>query len=262
MISVSIDLIEKAKDDENVRAFNACKVPKSYTFSELFIYALESLPQLDYPYAIGVTAGVAREADVRRLVAAADGGDDMLYNVAAKFTQVALNANATACMKELVEGPGGVPGDGPGPDSWGYQSCTENLHQFSSKGIRTYTFDLEEDAVKPCDALFNGTAVLNTSKLTDLYGGYALEDGRVTNIIFSNGALDPWHGGGLLLPKDKDAAKLHTYHGNGIHSIFMKLGAHHLDLRGPHPNDPAEITRARLLEAKIIKGFIDGAVSA
>ena len=34
------------------------------------------------------------------------------------------------CFPTLPEGPGEVPGDGPGDDSaWGWQSCTENLHQ-------------------------------------------------------------------------------------------------------------------------------------
>ena len=238
--------------------FNVCEPPNAYTFSELFVYALESLPQLDYPYQIGSLPAWPVKAACADLVGA---GDDQaaLLGAAAKISKAALNGNAKTCMKTLVEGPGGVPGDGPGPDSWGWQSCTENLHQFSARGIRSYNFDIEADAVKPCERLFNGTAILNTSKLTDLYGGYALP-GRVSNIIFSNGALDPWHGGGLLLPKD--TSRLHVHNGNGVHSIFMKLGAHHLDLRGPHPDDPEEITRAREIEQTIIKGWIEAAAAA
>lgn len=39
----------------------------------------------------------------------------------------------------------------------------------------------------------------------------------------------------------------------------MKLGAHHLDLRGPDAADPEEVTAARELEEKIIRGWIDDA---
>ena len=88
-------------------------------------------------------------------------------------------------------GPGGVPGDGPGPDSWGWQSCTENLHQFSGRTFRDYTFDLDVDAVTPCNKFWNSTNTLNTNALTDLYGGYKLGDGKTnaSNIIWSNGLL-------------------------------------------------------------------------
>jgi|EP01047_Picozoa_sp_COSAG01_P052951 hypothetical protein len=63
-------------------------------------------------------------------------------------------------MAALAEGPGEVPGDGPGDDSnWGWQSCTENLHQFSMRGpIRKYTFDLHKSALEPCARVFNGAA--------------------------------------------------------------------------------------------------------
>ena len=67
--------------------------------------------------------------------------------------------------------------------------------------------------------------------------------------IWSNGGLDPWHGGGFLRP--------HSPSSN--HWIFMERGAHHLDLRGPHPEDPPEVTAARAKEEAIIRGWIDAA---
>ena len=39
----------------------------------------------------------------------------------------------------------------------------------------------------------------------------------------------------------------------------MERGAHHLDLRGPHPEDPPEVTAARAKEEAIIRGWIDAA---
>jgi hypothetical protein len=63
----------------------------------------------------------------------------------------------------------------------------------------------------------------------------------------SNGGRDPWSGGGFLQP---GAAS------TGNHWIFMERGAHHLDLRGPHADDPPEVTAARAQEQSIIRGWI------
>lgn len=46
-----------------------------------------------------------------------------------------------------------------------------------------------------------------------------------TNIIFSNGDLDPWHAGGVLY---------HVNPSGGAVSIYIEGSAHHLDLREPN----------------------------
>ena len=81
---------------------------------------------------------------------------------------------------------------GPGDDgAWGYQSCTENLHQFGARGpIRDYTFAVASIA-SICAKVFNGTSVLDSTALATRYGGYKLADvpGVVSNVIWSNGVL-------------------------------------------------------------------------
>ncbi|KHJ40017.1 serine carboxypeptidase S28 [Trichuris suis] len=59
------------------------------------------------------------------------------------------------------------------------------------------------------------------------YGGRTLSS--VTNIVFSNGWLDPWRGGGILSSD------------HGIASLIVEDGAHHYDLRGHHPMDTPSV---------------------
>jgi len=237
--------------------------------SELFQYALESLPQLDYPYPVGGRPAWPVNYTCEALVAAANSGKASspplpLIEAAAHITKMAMGTEGSSdCMQALVEGPGGIPGDGPGPNSWGWQSCTENLHQFSARGVRNYSFSLADSAEKPCSRIFNGRAVLNTTRLTQLYGGFKLGDGliaNVSNIIWSNGALDPWSGGGFIA-KSKDVISDYDER-RGLYWIFLKKGAHHLDLRGPHPDDPEEVTDARNREEAIIYDWILEAATA
>ena len=42
--------------------------------------------------------------------------------------------------------------------------------------------------------------------------------------------------------------------------LLMKNAAHHLDLRGPHPEDPPDVTATRAKEESIIRGWIDAFV--
>jgi hypothetical protein len=98
------------------------------------------------------------------------------------------------------------------------------LHQFSARGLRNYTFDWQKSAVDPCNAAFNSTVTPDPRTLTWRYGGYKLGDGAagVTNLIWSNGQLDPWSGGGFLTPGAADS---------GNFWFSLAKGAHHYDLR-------------------------------
>ena len=258
-IAETMGAIARADVADLVSAFGVCDAaglgPDAPT--ELLAYALEGIPQQNYPYQIGAMPAWPVNATCALLTTPYANGaaptDAALIAAGAKVTDMAFgHATGGACLATFVEGPGGVPGDGPGSDAWGWQSCTENLHEFSSKGaVREYAFSLSATA-KACASYFNGSNALTPAKLTKLYGGYKLGDGEtnVSQLIWSNGALDPWHGGGFLKP-----GKAST----GNHWIMMPNGAHHVDLRGPHPDDTADITAARTAEETIIRSWIDAA---
>ena len=69
----------------------------------------------------------------------------------------------------------------------------------------------------------------------EYFGGLEpeLDFSTCTNIIFSNGQLDPWATGGVLENVGECTA------------IYITESAHHLDLRLPNPADPASVTDAR-----------------
>ncbi|XP_021718453.1 lysosomal Pro-X carboxypeptidase-like isoform X2 [Chenopodium quinoa] len=67
-----------------------------------------------------------------------------------------------------------------------------------------------------------------------------------SNIIFSNGLLDPWSGGSVLQNVSESLVALVT-----------EEGAHHLDLRASTPNDPDWLVQQRVSEIRLIKGWID-----
>ena len=141
-ISAAMSAIEATPVSDLVQTFGVCDAsglgPDSHT--ELFAYALESLPQLDYPYPVGALPGWPVNVTCKNLVAAGS-SNAKLVAAAADITAKVIGKPPNGCIPTLTEGPGEVPGDGPGDDSaWGFQSCTENLHQFSARGpIRSYT---------------------------------------------------------------------------------------------------------------------------
>jgi len=66
-----------------------------------------------------------------------------------------------------------------------------------------------------------------------------------SRIIFSNGLLDPWHGGGVL----KNVS-------DSLPSLIVTEGAHHLDLRASNPKDPPSVIQVRASEAGYIRKWI------
>ena len=197
----------------------------------LFQYALEGLPQQDYAPLWPIRAACAT------LVNATD-------RVAAAAAIIMATIGNGTCVEVPAEGPHGVPGDGPGVGSWGYQSCTETLHEFSSATpVRRYVFNLTAQT-ELCRKLYG--VVPDPTYLTRRFGGYAIP-GRVTNVFFSSGALDPWTGGTFTESEPHDAS---------VEFCFMPSGAHHADLRAPRDDDPADIVACRVREEKAIEGWI------
>ena len=254
-ISNASDAIDATDNQTLLDAFNFCDDSSLHPQkSSIFTYALEGLPQSNYPYPIGHLPAwpVAHVCDIMIQ-------DSLpLLGRAAKVTAIIMGYDLdsdSGCLPTPEEGPGNIPGDGPGKGSWGYQSCTETLHLFSSSrrnghGIRSFDFEANlHKFLQLCIDLYDVVPEWNV--LAERYGGFDIAK-MTTNTIFSSGKLDPW-GGAAILERDggHDAAR------RGVYFFSMENGAHHLDLKGWHEEDPADVTTTRKKEEEIIMGWVN-----
>jgi len=127
---------------------------------------------------------------------------------------------------------------------WNFQACTEMVMPMCSNGKtdmfpkKDWNFNTFSD---DCLKQF-GITPREKSAITN-YGGINLDG--ASNIIFSNGLLDPWSGGGVLRsPNDK------------VKIMIIPEGAHHLDLRSANPNDPQSVIEARMFELNAVNDWI------
>ncbi|XP_059564306.1 lysosomal Pro-X carboxypeptidase isoform X2 [Myotis daubentonii] len=127
---------------------------------------------------------------------------------------------------------------------WSYQACTEIVMPFCTNGIDDMFEPHPWDLKTFSDECFKQWGVKpRPSWITSMYGGKNISSH--TNIIFSNGDLDPWSGGGVT----KNIT-------NTLVAIIIPEGAHHLDLRANNAFDPMTVLLARSLEVKYMKQWI------
>ncbi|XP_025204425.1 lysosomal Pro-X carboxypeptidase-like [Melanaphis sacchari] len=131
-----------------------------------------------------------------------------------------------------------------GEKGWGYQSCTEMVMPMCSNGVKDIfekqPWNYEANA-KYCFETYGVLPSIYAIEKT--YGGKNLN--AASNIIFSNGLLDPWSSGGVL----RDISKT-------VLAVVIPESAHHLDLRASHPKDPESVVKARRFYKNWIKKLI------
>ncbi|CDS37318.1 Lysosomal Pro X carboxypeptidase [Echinococcus multilocularis] len=141
-----------------------------------------------------------------------------------------------------------VTGCGLGNDSvaWDFQACTE-IHLYDPSNATSN--DLFPSLPKSLDDVdeycFKRYGVrLSEKQLLTAFG--PISNWKMTsNIVFSNGNLDPWMKGGVL----KDVSK-------SVTALQISGGAHHLDLKGGNPADPPSVKVARQAEIEAISGWL------
>ena len=134
-------------------------------------------------------------------------------------------------------------------NGWAVLACNEMAMPFSSPKPASMFPAAEwneKENTAQCEAEYGESPQYNWA-LTYFGGKNPKKDFmHASNIIFSNGTLDPWHAGGVLEQVSKETI-----------SIFIENSAHHLDLRLPNAADPESLTAARKTETEWIAKWID-----
>ncbi|CAK9803908.1 Lysosomal Pro-X carboxypeptidase [Anthophora quadrimaculata] len=127
---------------------------------------------------------------------------------------------------------------------WPFQSCTEMVMPMCSDGVNDMfepnPWNLDEYS-KECMKKFSVKP--QSDLVCEQYGCKDLS--TATNIIFSNGLMDPWSSGGVLQNLSSSAI-----------AIIIPESAHHLDLRSSEINDPYSVILARKYHRYFIKQWI------
>ncbi|XP_043927145.1 lysosomal Pro-X carboxypeptidase [Protopterus annectens] len=131
-----------------------------------------------------------------------------------------------------------------GDTGWYYQACTEMVMPMCSDGVNDMFEPQKWDFPTFSADCFKMWGVKpRQTWITSVYGGKNIS--AHSNIIFSNGDMDPWSGGGVRKKISES-----------LIAINIPEGAHHLDLRSKNVNDPASVLKARSLEIQYINKWI------
>ncbi|GAB1607043.1 dipeptidyl peptidase 2-like [Argonauta hians] len=206
--------------------------------------AFTNIAMFDYPYPTGflpVGAPVKKSCDLIL------NAKDVLKGLV-DITVLYYNATSPVPLncfdveKEFI--PCADPtGCGVGPDAvaWDYQLCNDLMPPTGSNNV-TDMFPVlpfnEEIRKAYCMKKWGRTPSYDWD-----YWGQDLK--TTSNIVFSNGDLDPWHRGGVL----KSVS-------SSVVALMVKGGAHHLDLRGYNEKDPASVVEVRAKEAQMIQQWV------
>ena len=133
---------------------------------------------------------------------------------------------------------------------WSYQFCTEHFMPMERDGIHDMFYDQffnTSAEIEACQRMWGVSPDIQKG-VVEWQGKHILE--FLSNVVFSNGLLDPWSGGGVLhISSDLQRR-------NNLKTVIIPEGAHHLDLMFSNPKDPESVIEARRIENDMIASWI------
>mmetsp|Transcript_8029 Transcript_8029/g.11883 ORF Transcript_8029/g.11883 Transcript_8029/m.11883 type:complete len:629 (+) Transcript_8029:96-1982(+) len=206
--------------------------PSNYLIYQQTNDASIQLPAFPVRAACNHMSGAFNHNDTARLLSALRDAGNVYYN-----------ATGTEHCFDLPED---VNFDG----IWDYQFCTELLPQetcFKRDGIHDmfWSFDLNHSLItEHCVKSFPASSGPNWSWMKDMFQEV---EQKLTNVVLTNGAYDPWTAGGILPPGLSES----------VPSFMIEEGAHHLDLMfSDLEHDPISVVNVRKMEMEYIRKWI------
>ncbi|AQL00189.1 Putative serine peptidase S28 family protein [Zea mays] len=226
------------------KTFHLCQTLKtSGDLSDWLSSAYSYLAMVDYPlpseFLMPLPANPIKE--VCRNIDSQPKGTGTLERIYAGVN-VYYNYTGTVDCFDLNDDPHGMGG-------WDWQACTEMVMPMSYSEQRSMYPPYKFDYASYAEDCIKSYGVRPRPKwITTEFGGHNITkvlENFGSNIIFFNGLLDPWSGGGVL----KNISE-------SVVAIVAPLGAHHIDLRPATPDDPDWLVALRESELEIISGWL------
>lgn len=202
-----------------------------------------NLAMVDYPYEANFLQPLPRwpiPVVCKHLRLDSTASDKQLLHGVSQAVRVYYNYTGNApCLNTSQTATGNL-----GFIGWYYQACTEMVMPMCTDGVNDM-FEPQEwnfpAFSEECNKLFGVRPRPDWAQT--VYGGFDIASH--SNIIFSNGGLDPWSSGGVT----KNIS-------DSLVAIVIPDGAHHLDLRYNNEFDPESVLKARAMEVDYFKQWI------
>ncbi|XP_071721304.1 uncharacterized protein [Rutidosis leptorrhynchoides] len=230
--------------DYLAKTFHLCRKLKSIDDFVNWLYATyEYLAMANYPYPADFVAPLPAYPikEVCTEIDSAPDGTSILDRIS-KGISVYYNYTGEAECFELDDDPYGTMG-------WNWQACTEMVMPMSSNRNSSMFPEWEFNFSSYAQTCWDEFRVIpRPTWITTQFGGHDYKSVLKTfgsNIIFSNGLLDPWSGGGVL-----------ENISDSVVALVTQKGAHHLDLRAATNDDPDWLVEQRASEVDLIEGWL------